>query len=125
VAGLYVQLGLEEFAATGFYQLEPDRLALLRKRILDEKSGSKLAKLVAALEAKGQSVMSGEALKRAPAGVDPDHPRIALLRQKGLAVSFPAIPKSVRFTAGLEGWLVDQLKTAAPVVRWGFDNGLG
>jgi uncharacterized protein (TIGR02453 family) len=126
VAGLYVQLGLEEdFVATGFYQLEPDRLALLRKRILDEKSGSKLAKLVAAIEAKGQSVLSGEALKRAPSGVDPDHPRIELLRQKGLAVSFPAIPKAVRHTAGLEKWLLEQLKTAAPVVQWGFDNGLG
>jgi uncharacterized protein (TIGR02453 family) len=125
VAGLYVQLGTEEFAATGFYELDGDRLALLRKRILDEKAGSKLAKLVAACEAHGQSVISTQALKRAPSGVSPDHPRIALLRQKGLAVSFPAIPKSVRHTVGLKGWLLEQLEIAAPVVKWGMENGLG
>ena len=125
VAGLYVQLGLEDFAATGFYQLDPDRLALLRKRILDEKAGGKLARLVAALEAEGLSITSTETLKRAPSGVAPDHPRIALLRQKGLAISFPEIPKRVRFTAGLEGWLLEQLRIATPVVKWGFENGLG
>ncbi len=125
VAGLYLQLGLEEFAATGFYALDSDRLALLRKRILDEKAGSKLAKLVAGCEARGQVAMSMQALKRAPSGVSPDHPRIALLRQKGLAVSFPGIPKGVRYTVGLKAWLLEQLRVAAPVVQWGFENGLG
>ena len=125
VAALYVQLGLEEFAATGFYELDGDRLALLRRRILDEKAGGKLARLVAACEAQGQSVTSMQALKRAPAGVSPEHPRIALLRQKGLAVSFAQAPKSVRHTAGLKAWLLEQLKLAAPVVKWGLENGLG
>ena len=75
--------------------------------------------------AKPSAFTTRDALKRAPSGIDPDHPRIALLRQKGLAVSFGEIPKAVRHTAALKGWLIEQTKLAAPVVKWAFENGVG
>jgi uncharacterized protein (TIGR02453 family) len=125
VAAIYLHLGVEEYAASGFYQLEPEKLALLRKRILDERAGGRLAKLVAAAKEKGLEVMAMETLKRAPAGIDPAHPRIELLKQKGLALSFPAIPKKVRYSAELKSWLLAHAKAGAPVVQWAFENGLG
>jgi hypothetical protein len=57
-------------------------------------------------------------LARAPRGVDPGHPRVALLRHKGLVTGFPAIPRGLIHKAGLVEWMVEQGKKAAPVVRW-------
>ena len=51
--------------------------------------------------------------------MDPAHPRIELLKNKGLAVSRSDIPKSVRYGAGLKEWLLEQAAVAAPLIKWG------
>lgn len=122
---LYLHLGLEEAVAAGFYALEPDRLQLLRRRVLDEKTGGALQKLLAAAERKGLTLESVQELRRAPAGVPPDHPRIAILRHKGLALGAGEIPKGVRHSRELKSWLLEQARAAAPVVAWGLAQGLG
>jgi uncharacterized protein (TIGR02453 family) len=123
-AALYLHLGLEEVVAFGFYMLEPSALQRLRKRILDEKAGRAVQKLVDAAVEKGLSPDGMEKLKRAPPGVSPDHPRIELLKYKALALSRETIPKGVRFTPALKGWLVEQATAAAPLVKWGFGEKL-
>ena len=123
-AALYLHLGLDEVVAFGFYMLEPAALQRLRKRIIDEKTGPGLQKLVTALEKKGLSLDGMEKLKRAPLGVDPTHPRIELLKNKGLAVSRSDIPKGVRFGPELKDWIVEQAALAAPLIKWGFTQKL-
>jgi uncharacterized protein (TIGR02453 family) len=121
-AALYLHLGLEEFVAFGFYVLEPPQLKRLRAGILDEKKGRDLEKRVAAAARVGLTHTSMESLKRAPPGVDPKHPRIALLKQKALGLSTESIPKSVRYSAKLTDWVLTQARAAAPVLEWGFKN---
>lgn len=55
----------------------------------------------------------------------PDHPRIALLKHKGLALGVEEIPKRVRHSAQLAPWLLEQARTALPVVQWGLKQKLG
>jgi uncharacterized protein (TIGR02453 family) len=124
-AALYLHLGLEETVAFGFYVLQPPALRRLRELVLHEAKGPALQRLVNAAAAKGLELDGLERLKRAPAGVLPTHPRIELLKQKGLALSRPDIPKDVRFKATLKGWLLEQAKAAAPLVKWGLAQDLG
>lgn len=123
-AALYLHLGLDEVVAFGFYMLEPPALARLRKKIVDEKAGKALQKLVDAAAKHGLSLDAMETLKRAPPGVDPSHPRIELLKRKGLALSRTDIPKRVRFSPALKDWLLDEARAAAPLLKWGFANQL-
>lgn len=118
-AALYLHLGLDEVVGFGFYALEAPGLKRLRARILDDKSGGALEKLVATAKKAGLSLDGMEQLKRAPAGIDPAHPRIELLKFKGLALSRTDVPKRVRYTAELSDWLLEQAEAAAPVVKWG------
>ena len=118
-AALYLHLGLKEVVAFGFYMLETPSLQKLRKHLLDEKVGPALAKLISAAGKTGLVPDSMERLKRPPPGVSPDHPRVELLKNKALALSREDIPKSVRFGAGFKGWVLEQAKAAAPVVKWG------
>ena len=81
----YVQLSAQGLlVAGGYYMMSKDQVERYRAAVLDDTAGERLAEIVAALEADGFT-MHGEELKRAPRGVDPDHPRVALLRRKGLA----------------------------------------
>lgn len=78
----YVQLGAAGLmAGGGAYQLAPDHLERVRRAIDDERTGTELERIVAAMATKGV-LLGGSALKTAPRGYDRDNPRIALLRQK-------------------------------------------
>lgn len=123
-AALYLHLGLDEIVAFGFYALDTPALKRLRTRLVDEKTGPAIEKLVKAAGAKGLTPTSMETLKRAPPGIDPAHPRIELLRQKGLALSVTTVPAAIRSSAKMKPWLLDLAKAAAPVVKWGFSQKL-
>ena len=118
-AALYLHLGLEEVVAFGFYQLAPASLQRLRKRLIDEKTGAPLAKLMAQARKAGLSPDAMERLKRPPPGVDKEHPRVELLKLKALALSRDDVPKAVRYGPKLKDFLVEQAKAAAPVIKWG------
>lgn len=119
-AALYVHLGLDEVVAFGFYAFEPAQLLRLRKKLLDEKTGAVIQRLVDDAAKVGLVPDAMETLKRAPVGVDPAHPRIELLKRKGLALSNSRIPAKVRHTAAFKDWVLTQAEAAAPVVKWGF-----
>lgn len=70
----------------GLYMPDPAALARYRDAVLKEKSGVALAGIVETLRTAGYEIMAHEVLKTAPRGVDKDHPRIELLRHKGIAV---------------------------------------
>ncbi|MBP6831957.1 MAG: DUF2461 domain-containing protein [Deltaproteobacteria bacterium] len=116
-AALYVQLGTESFVGAGVYSMAPPLLRAWREMLLDPRRGAAMARLVDDLVARGFSVSAMDSLKTAPRGVDPEHPRIALLKQKGLALGFPAIPPGMIGTAGFADWLVDRAEETAPAVQ--------
>lgn len=102
--GLYVQVSSSGLlVGAGWWSPEPSQLAAYREAVLDDDSGEELAGIVSGLTADGVQ-LGGDLLKTAPRGIDPTHPRIALLRHRTLLVS-------------LEHGLPDWLDTAEVVDR--------
>jgi len=82
----YVQLSADGLAAGyGMWEMAPDQLARYRAAVDDERAGEDLAATLAALRRAGDEVMSRATLTSAPRGYPKDHPRIELLRYKGIA----------------------------------------
>ena len=71
--------------AAGRYELTPQQLNKYREKVAADSTGAALAAIVAKLEKAGYGI-GGEALKRVPAGLPPDHPRARLLRHKVLYI---------------------------------------
>jgi len=81
----YVQLNAEGLAVgCGMWEMAPDQLEAYREAVSEDRSGRKLVGLVGQARAAGLDVMAHEVLKTAPRGYPKDHPRIELLRFKGL-----------------------------------------
>lgn len=118
VGALYLQIGPEEGGAAGLWSMAPEQLARFRKAALHEKHGGHLAGLLHEAERKGHRLVSMAQLSRAPRGVDPAHPRAALLRHKGVALDFPAVPAKVRHSRELLPWCLARAAETAKVVRW-------
>ncbi len=122
-AAIYLHVGVDErFTGSGCWALEPDALKRYRAALLDARRGAALARRLAELTARGFSTSSAETLARVPAGVDPAHPRAALLRMKGLVVVPGDVPRRLITRPALAGWLVEQGRAAAPVVSWLADH---
>ncbi len=81
----YVQLSADGLAAgRGMYEMAPDQLERFRRAVGAERTGAELVGLVADARGAGLEVTARETLKTAPRGYPKDHPRIELLRFKGL-----------------------------------------
>jgi uncharacterized protein (TIGR02453 family) len=86
--GGYVSLSADElFVGSGLYMPERDQLQRFRAAVADPKSGAELESIVATLRKGGYDVGAHEVLKTAPKGYPKDHPRIELLKHKGLVMS--------------------------------------
>lgn len=87
-AGHYLQLSADGLmVAAGYYAMARDQLTRFREAVDAESTGEEIAELVADAERAGYSVGAIDELKTAPRGYDRDHPRIELLRRKGLMLS--------------------------------------
>jgi uncharacterized protein (TIGR02453 family) len=81
----YVQLNADGLGAgSGIHEMAPDQLDRYRKAVTDDRSGARLVKILADAKASGLEVSGHDVLKTAPKGYPRDHPRIELLRYKGL-----------------------------------------
>jgi len=91
-AAYYVQVSSEGlFVGCGMYHMASDQLDRFRAALDDDRKGGAIDKVVGALRAGGYEINAMESLKTAPRGYPKDHPRIDLLRLKGLTVgrAFP------------------------------------
>jgi uncharacterized protein (TIGR02453 family) len=80
----YVQLSADGLSAgAGRWHLEADELSRYRAGVAGP-DGAELAAIVAGLEQAGVEVLGHGSLKSAPRGYSAAHPRINLLRHKGL-----------------------------------------
>jgi uncharacterized protein (TIGR02453 family) len=81
----YVQLSSNGlFVGSGCYHMAADQLARYRAAVDDDRSGAEIERISADLEKAGFDMAAHDELKTAPRGYVKDHPRIALLKRKGL-----------------------------------------
>jgi uncharacterized protein (TIGR02453 family) len=82
----YVQISADGLmTGSGYYRMATDQLTRYREAVDDRRSGAALDEAVAAVARKGYEI-GGEQLRTAPRGYPRDHPRVHLLRHKGLYV---------------------------------------
>ena len=83
--GGYVQFSAQGLASgSGYYVMMPDQLERYRQAVDDDKSGLKVVEICTTLRTAKIEVAAHDSLKTAPKGYPKDHPRIELLRHKGL-----------------------------------------
>ena len=119
----YIQLSAQGLAAgNGMYGMAPDQLDRYRQAVASDRTGGELEDAIAGIEKEGIGVSGRDVLKSAPRGYPADHPRIALLRYKGV-VAWKEWP--------VEGWLETAaacdrvagfLRTTRPLSAWLAEN---
>jgi uncharacterized protein (TIGR02453 family) len=117
--GGYVQFSADGLAAgTGLYMPATDQLDRYRKSVDDDKAGKRLVAIVERLRATGIDVTAHESLKTTPRGYAKDHPRIELLRQKGI-IAWKQWPVGAWLgTKKAKDHVVEFLHAAKPLSRW-------
>jgi uncharacterized protein (TIGR02453 family) len=123
--GGYVQFSAHGLAAgTGYYVMMPDQLEQYRRAVDDDKSGEELAGIAAGLRKAKIDVVGHDTLKTAPKGYPKDHPRIDLLRNKGL-IAWKQWPVAAWMgTAKAKQRVVDFFVAARPLTHW-LDTNVG
>ena len=115
----YVQLDAHQLAAgAGMWEMSSDQLDRYRRAVDADRTGTALDALVASARHDGLTVMGHDELKTAPRGFPKDHPRIELLRYKGL-VAWREWPVGRWLgNAGAKDRIVEFLRASRPVVDW-------
>ncbi len=116
--GYYVQVGAAGVrTGVGFYDAAPARLAAFREAIVDDRYGPELERIVAGLVGAGWE-LGGDQLKTSPRGYDADHPRIALLRHRSMALTRDHGFEPYVHTAALLDHVRDDWRAASPLIDW-------
>lgn len=86
--GYYVAISASGLTAgAGYYEMDIEQLERFRQSVHDERSGREIETIEGDLVATGYWVGGRSELKSAPRGFAKDHPRIGLLRRRGLMMS--------------------------------------
>jgi len=115
----YVQLSAEGLGAgAGMWQMAPEHLERYRAAVVSDGPGTELEQVIARIEKADITVHGHGALKSAPRGYPADHPRIALLRYKGLTAwkQWPVEPWLE--TAAAKDRLISFFRTVQPLCSW-------
>ncbi len=114
----YVEVSSEGMlAAGGYYMMAPDQVARFRTAVDDERRGEDLRARLDGAAAAGLTVC-GEKLRTRPKGTDPDHPRLELLRHKGLYVSRRWSPDHVLHGPKARDRVRAAWRAARPLAEW-------
>jgi uncharacterized protein (TIGR02453 family) len=106
--------------AAGAYLMEPDQLERYRPAVDDGRSGQALVRILAELETKSIETrgIGMPTLKTAPRGYAKDHPRIDLLRRKGLIGFRSLTGAKLRTGAAVRDFVVETFEACGPLVAW-------
>lgn len=115
----YVQVSARGLAAgTGYYAFAQDQLVRYRRALLVDVSGEHLHRLVTEACAQGLAPVAVDQLRQAPRGVPVDHPRIALLRLKGLVMWREFAVEPWLATPAARTRVEEVLTAGEPVAAW-------
>lgn len=117
--GGYVSMSADGlFVGAGLYMPDPDQLRRYREAVDGEASGNELEEIVSTLRSGGYDVGGAQTLKTAPRGYPKDHPRIALLQQKGVIMSRSWPVGAWLGTRKAKDKIVTGLRAAGPLRGW-------
>jgi uncharacterized protein (TIGR02453 family) len=119
----YISLSSDALGVgSGLYMPSSDRLARFRAAVTDDRTGAELIALVKELRGRHIEVSARDTLKSAPRGYARDHPRIDLLRYKGLTAWKEWPVGAWLATAASKRRVVEVLRATAPLRQWLDDN---
>jgi len=119
LTGGYVSVSADElFVGSGIYMPMPDELKRLRAAIDADRSGRELEAIVAALRTAKYDIGAHDAVKTAPRGYAKEHPRIELLRLKGIVMSKAWPVGGWLGTRKAKDRIVATLEAARPLNAW-------
>ncbi len=121
----YISLSSDALGVgSGLYMPSPDQLTCFRAAVADERKGVELPGLLKDLRGKRIQVSARETLKSAPRGYASDHPRIELLRYKGLTAWKEWPVGTWLASAASKRRIVEFLRATAPLREW-LDQNVG
>ncbi|MGH2718803.1 MAG: DUF2461 domain-containing protein [Actinomycetota bacterium] len=115
----YVQLSATGLGAgSGMWEMAPDQLERYRAAVDAGETGAALEGIVAALRKDGTEVTARDTLKSSPKGYPKDHPRVELLRFKGI-VAWRQWPAGAWLgTKKAKQRVVEFLHSTGPLREW-------
>jgi uncharacterized protein (TIGR02453 family) len=115
----YIELSAKGLATgNGMYSMAPDQLERYRQAVASDVTGPELAAVITAAEQHKITVHGRDVLKSAPRGYPADHPRIGLLRYKGVVAwqEWPVEPWLT--TAAAKKHISGFLVATRPLASW-------
>ena len=97
--------------------MNPEQLGRYREAVAAEGPGAALEQIMAGIEQAGITVHGHGALKSAPRGYPADHPRITLLRYKGLT-AWRQWPARALESAQARDRVAEFFRTTRPLASW-------
>ena len=121
----YISLSSDALGVgSGLYMPSPAQLTRFRAAVADDRRGADLLKLVTDLRRRRIQVSARETLKSAPRGYTSDHPRIELLRYKGLTAWKEWPVGAWLSSTASKRRIVEVLRATAPLREW-LDRNVG
>jgi uncharacterized protein (TIGR02453 family) len=115
----YLQLSATGLAAgNGMYVMAPDQLERYRQAVAHDLTGPQLERVIAAVRACDIDVHGHDNLKTAPRGYPADHPRVDLLRCKGLIAWREWPVQDWLATAAARDHVREFLASTQPLADW-------
>jgi uncharacterized protein (TIGR02453 family) len=105
-------------AGGGMVHLAADQLERYRRAVDDDETGGALEAAVEAIRGAGHESAPHDPLKSAPRGFPHDHPRIDLLRARGLIMWHQWPPEPWVATAEAKERVAGVLRASAPLTAW-------
>ena len=115
----YVQVNRDGLGAgAGYWMMAPDQLSRYRAAVDDAATGAELVAVVADAAKAKVEITGHDVLKTAPKGYPKDHPRVELLKYKGL-IAWKSWPVAAWLgTAAAKKRVVDFLHATEPLRAW-------
>ncbi|HEV3311553.1 MAG TPA: DUF2461 domain-containing protein [Chloroflexota bacterium] len=111
-------------AGAGMYHMAADQLGRYRDAVAADPSGEEVQAIVDELRGSGVEIYGSDALKTIPKGYPKDHPRVELLRYKGIVAMKSWPIKGWLATSSTRKRVVDLLHSTRPLTDW-LDRNVG
>lgn len=120
--GFYVEVNAAGIrVGAGCYHLAGRPLQRYREAVDDERLGGELQTVVARLEKRGYDI-GGDQLRTRPRGVGADHPRLELMRRRGLTAARSYGPEPWVHTGELADRVTGDWRAMSTLVDWLADH---